>query len=250
MLPAIRLFAAATILGCLLPMTAYAEPQSATLASAPTEPDSPVASATSVAAPMAAAKPTPPAKPAVTLQAKVDLAQQTITVVERGRTVATWKVSSGVEDHATPRGIFQPEWTAKMWYSHTYDGAPMPHAVFFKDGAAIHATQAIGALGRAASHGCVRLAPANAETFYKLVQRHGLAHTRISVFGTPPPSRQLLARRENKLPQRLANAEYRYSNQGTVWSPLWAKPYQPTGYASNSVFAPTYTRPIAYVRVR
>ena len=135
-------------------------------------------------------------RPSITLNAKADLTLQTLTISENGRHVGVWKISSGTEDHATPRGVFQPEWTSKMWYSRTYDNAPMPHAVFFKSGAAIHATQAVGALGRAASHGCIRLAPANAETFYKLVQRHGLTHTRISVFGTPTYARPLVARRE------------------------------------------------------
>ena len=41
----------------------------------------------------------------------------------------------------------------------------------------------IGNLGRAASHGCVRLAPANAARFYGLVSSHGMARTRIVVHG-------------------------------------------------------------------
>ena len=43
----------------------------------------------------------------------------------------------------------------------------------------------MAALGTPASHGCIRLAPANAKTFYNLVQRHGLKFTRVSVYGRP-----------------------------------------------------------------
>ena len=186
------------------------------------------------------AVPTVPAKPSITLQAKADLAQQTLTVSERGRVIAIWKISSGVADHATPRGVFQPEWTAKMWYSHKYDNAPMPHAVFFKDGAAIHATQATGALGRAASHGCVRLAPANAETFYKLVQKHGLARTRISVFGAPQYQQPVAVRQDQRHQQRWAGDR----------APSGAA-NRSAGYASASIFGGlSYQPAYAITRIR
>ena len=51
---------------------------------------------------------------------------------------------------------------------------------------AVHATSATGMLGRPASHGCIRLAPANAAQFYALVQKHGNKQTQIQVFGSPP----------------------------------------------------------------
>lgn len=133
------------------------------------------------AAPPAIAKP----KPAVTLSAKIDLTSQTVTISEHGKQIHTWKISSGTREFQTPTGTFRPQWMAKMWFSKKYDDAPMPNSVFFKDGVALHATQATHALGRPASHGCVRLAPANAETFYRLVQKHGMAQTQINVSGTP-----------------------------------------------------------------
>jgi hypothetical protein len=61
----------------------------------------------------------------------------------------------------------------------------MPHSIFFHNGVAIHATQAIRQLGRPASHGCVRLAPSNAASLYKMVTRHGKSMTKIVVHGTP-----------------------------------------------------------------
>ena len=181
-------------------------------------------------APIAAVKPAAPPKPVVSLVAQVDLTRQIVTVLERGKPIHSWKISSGVEEHPTPTGTFQPEWSAKMWYSRTYDDAPMPHAVFFKNGAAIHATQATGALGRAASHGCVRLAPTNAEIFYKLVQRHGLAQVRISVFGKPAYARPMVANRGETLPRRpdtpSRNVQYATSSAFAV-SPY---PYPGSSY--------------------
>ena len=209
-------------LAALGPAPALADPHTA-------EPVSVVEPAPAPTAPTAAAKPLAPPKPAITLRANADLTRQTLTVIANGKTVGTWAISSGVEDHATPRGVFQPEWTSKLWFSKTYDNAPMPNAVFFKDGAAIHATQSTGALGRAASHGCVRLAPQNAETFYKLVQHHGLAHTRISVTGTPHYPAPMVARRDSQPDRRYAGSYYPHGyGSRSSWS------HNNSPFASNS----------------
>jgi hypothetical protein len=130
-----------------------------------------------------------------------------MTLTYDGERRESWPISSGREGFATPRGTFRPKWASRMWYSRKYDNAPMPHAVFFNGGVAVHATQSIGMLGRPASHGCVRLAPGNAARFYALVHKHGFARTRIDVFGTPPASR--VARntsqpRTGNLPRRPA----------------------------------------------
>ncbi len=128
----------------------------------------------------------PPPKPQPTVTIQVDLSQQRMTVSENGATRYTWPISSGrSREYATPTGTFRPQWMAKMWRSRKYDDAPMPNSIFFTGGFAIHATFATGMLGRPASHGCVRLAPANAATLFKLVQSHGMDKTRISVFGAP-----------------------------------------------------------------
>lgn len=137
-----------------------------------------------------------PAPPAVTLTAVIDLASQRMSVAVNGKATHSWAISSGRAGYATPTGTFRPQWKARMWHSRTYDMAPMPHSVFFKDGVAVHATSAVGMLGRPASHGCVRLAPGNAATFYNLVARHGMASTRITVRGTAPPD--LIAQRGQK----------------------------------------------------
>ncbi len=125
----------------------------------------------------------PPAPQAPTLSASIDLTRQLMVVSEHGVEKYTWPISSGAAGYATPRGTFRPEWTAKMWYSRKYDWAPMPHAVFINGGVAVHATQHVRALGTPASHGCIRLAPANAKIFYGLVHRHGLKLTSVDVHG-------------------------------------------------------------------
>lgn len=111
--------------------------------------------------------------------ARINIAQQTMTVSENGRVVYSWKVSTGRGRYHTPRGTFRPTRMHKMWYSRKYDMAPMPHSIFFHRGYAIHGTDQISRLGRPASHGCVRLHPSNARTLFNLVKRHGSRNTSI-----------------------------------------------------------------------
>jgi lipoprotein-anchoring transpeptidase ErfK/SrfK len=147
----------------------------------PTDKTAATPQATSAPVEQTKPKPLPP-----TLVARINLTTQTMTVQAGNKTLHTWKVSSGAPGYATPPGTFKPGWMARMWHSRQYDDAPMPHSVFFNGGIAVHATTSIGNLGRAASHGCVRLAPGNAEKFYNLVTRHGMARTRIVVHGAQP----------------------------------------------------------------
>jgi L,D-transpeptidase catalytic domain len=134
--------------------------------------------------PVAVAAPPPPPKP-ITLVAKIDLTHQQMTVSQNGRVTHSWPISSGTRDFPSPAGTYKAQWVSKMWYSRKYDDAPMPHAVFFHEGAAVHATTAMHMLGQPASHGCIRLAPRNAEIFYNLVIQHTRASTEISLFGKP-----------------------------------------------------------------
>jgi Uncharacterized protein conserved in bacteria len=55
--------------------------------------------------------------------------------------------------------------------------------IFFYYGFAIHGTNEVRHLGRAASHGCVRLAPANAAKLFNLVKAEGAT---ITISGNPP----------------------------------------------------------------
>jgi lipoprotein-anchoring transpeptidase ErfK/SrfK len=115
------------------------------------------------------------------LVARVDISKQTMTVVENGRVVYSWRVSTAARGYRTPVGTFRPTRMHKMWYSRKYDNSPMPHSIFFYGGYAIHGTNHIKSLGRPASHGCVRLHPSNARTLYNLVRAHGPSDTRIVV---------------------------------------------------------------------
>ena len=124
-------------------------------------------------------------KPAVTLNLKVDLAAQRVTVVDQGKVRHVWPISSGRRGFATPTGKFVPQWTALLHRSTQYDDAPMPHSVFFTGGVAFHGTTDTANLGRPASHGCVRLAPRHAAQLYALVHKHGLPRTRVIVHGAP-----------------------------------------------------------------
>lgn len=177
----------------------------------------PAAPGASTAAAPAATTPTKPKFIPPAVVANVNLTTQKMTVSVNGKVQYTWAVSSGLPAFPTPRGKFTATWMSKMHYSKQYDDAPMPHSVFFKDGAAIHGTSATRALGRPASHGCVRLAPGNAATFYGLVQRYGITKTRVIVHGNLPAIR--VASRSNRgsvtrVASRSRNYdEYSYSNR-------------------------------------
>lgn len=92
-----------------------------------------------------------------------------------------WTVSTGAEGYTTPTGKYQPTWLSRHHRSRQYDNAPMPWAVFFHNGYAVHATFDLDNLGRPASHGCVRLAPENAATFFELVRAVGNDNTEIVI---------------------------------------------------------------------
>jgi lipoprotein-anchoring transpeptidase ErfK/SrfK len=176
------------------------------------------------AQPQVVAKPQPPPKP--TLTAAIDLSNQKMVVTVNGEARYSWPISSGVAEYPTPTGTFHPQWTAKMWYSRKYDMAPMPNAVFINGGVAVHGTYHVRSLGYAASHGCIRLSPGHAKTFYDLVQRHGMKRTKVSVFGRPHWRAPAVASRRNQ-------AQYAYN--GGFWGDGW-------GGDSSSAYAPAFTR--------
>lgn len=111
----------------------------------------------------------------------VDISTQTMSVSVNGVQHYNWLVSTGRRGYRTPLGDFRPTRMAAVYYSRKYDNAPMPHAIFFVGGFAIHGTQYVRSLGGPASHGCVRLHPANAALLYSLVQRFGAGNTDILI---------------------------------------------------------------------
>ena len=138
---------------------------------------------------------TGPAGASVTV--RVDNARQTMSVSVDGMLAYSWKVSTARPGYQTPRGSYRVHRMERMWYSRKYDMSPMPHALFFRGGYAIHGTYSVAQLGRPASHGCVRLSPGNARTLFNLVQEHGgarvvvtgLSSSRISSPGSGRASR-------------------------------------------------------------
>ncbi len=177
----------------------------------------------------AAAAPAKPKPLPPTLYARINLTTQTMVVQAGGKTIHTWKVSTGAPGYSTPPGSFRPTWMAQMWRSRQYDDAPMPYSVFFNGGIAVHGTTNPGSLGSPRSHGCVRLATSNAATFFKLVSRHGMAQTRIIVHGKQPYGNSpLIAARPANRPARAANA-WVYTNANAA-NRLGARPSANTGY--------------------
>jgi lipoprotein-anchoring transpeptidase ErfK/SrfK len=104
-----------------------------------------------------------------------------MAVIFDGATRYDWPVSTGRRGYGTPSGVFRPQSMARSWFSRRYYNSPMPHAIFFYHGYAIHGTTELSRLGGPASHGCVRLHPSHAAALFALVQRDGPRRTRIVI---------------------------------------------------------------------
>ncbi|MDG3575767.1 L,D-transpeptidase [Rhizobium sp. YJ-22] len=118
---------------------------------------------------------------AANLVAKVNLSSQTMTVTQNGIVKYRWKVSTARQGYVTPTGSYSAKWASRNHRSRKYDNAPMPYAIFFNGGYAVHATFDLKRLGRPASHGCVRLHPDNAAQFFAMATANGLGNTRIVI---------------------------------------------------------------------
>ncbi|MFD9357630.1 L,D-transpeptidase family protein [Streptomyces sp. NPDC060031] len=74
-----------------------------------------------------------------------------------GKVVSTMDVRFGSENTPTREGVFNVGWKAKEWTSTIYH-TPMPYAMFFSGGQAVHYSADFAARGYAgASHGCVNV---------------------------------------------------------------------------------------------
>ncbi len=81
----------------------------------------------------------------------VDKSAQRLTVAVDGATPYQWPVSTARWGYRTPNGSYRPERLERQWYSRKYDWSPMPHAIFFHHGYAIHGSYEVSRLGRPAS---------------------------------------------------------------------------------------------------
>ncbi|MGW6979324.1 L,D-transpeptidase family protein [Streptomyces sp. NPDC054932] len=74
-----------------------------------------------------------------------------------GKVVSTMDVRFGSENTPTREGVFNVGWKAKEWTSTIYH-TPMPYAMFFSGGQAVHYSADFAARGyNGASHGCVNV---------------------------------------------------------------------------------------------
>lgn len=113
----------------------------------------------------------------------VDKTTQQMRVSVDGVPRYQFRVSTGRPGYGTPNGTFHPQRLAATWFSKLYYNSPMPYSIFFHSGYAIHGSYEISRLGGPASHGCIRLHPANAETLFAVVKSEGMAATTIVISG-------------------------------------------------------------------
>jgi len=110
---------------------------------------------------------------------------QTLKLYESGVEVMSTKVSTGKEERVvstsgrtyistTPKGFFRPTKMYTDYLSYTWN-APMPNAVFFIGGIAIHATGTsnYSKLGSRASGGCVRTTLEDSKKIREIVMESG-----------------------------------------------------------------------------
>ncbi|MET7457165.1 L,D-transpeptidase family protein [Streptomyces sp. NPDC005574] len=87
----------------------------------------------------------------------VDKTSRTLRWMIDGRTVSTMSVRFGSQYTPTREGVFQVYWKSRHHVSTLYD-SPMPYAMFFSGGQAVHFSYDFAARGYAGgSHGCVNV---------------------------------------------------------------------------------------------
>jgi L,D-transpeptidase-like protein len=159
----------------------------------------------------------------------IDKVTQQMTVDIDGATRWIWPVSTGRAGYDTPAGSFRPFRLEEDHYSKEWDEAPMPHSIFFTfDGHAIHGSYETRRLGRPASHGCVRLAPKNAERLFTLVKREGLANARVVVL----EDRDAPVVANKRMPASSAQTEQQALRTLPIPAPAagWARPAEYTTF--------------------
>jgi lipoprotein-anchoring transpeptidase ErfK/SrfK len=128
--------------------------------------------------------------PAGPLRLEVDVSQRTLRVIEGDEVVRSYPVAVGASSHPTPRGrfsihriVWNPRWVppdagwarGKTAKEPGDPENPMGRVkLFFSEpDYYIHGTENQASLGRAESHGCVRMANSDVVELAKLVMEHG-----------------------------------------------------------------------------
>ncbi|MFJ3665418.1 L,D-transpeptidase family protein [Streptomyces sp. NPDC090106] len=87
----------------------------------------------------------------------ISKSSRTLRWMVDGRTLTTLPVRFGSEGTPTREGVFHVYWKSRDHYSTLYD-SPMPYAMFFSGGQAVHYSTDFAARGYAGgSHGCVNV---------------------------------------------------------------------------------------------
>jgi lipoprotein-anchoring transpeptidase ErfK/SrfK len=124
------------------------------------------------------------------LRLEVDLSERELRVLEDGETIDRFPVSIGEEKYPTPEGnftirkvIWNPAWVppdskwarGKTAKPPGHPENPMKRVkMFFKEpDYYIHGTGAEDSLGKAESHGCLRMSPEDVTRLAQLVMEHG-----------------------------------------------------------------------------
>ncbi len=113
--------------------------------------------------------------------AQIDISSQTMRVYVDGELRHVWPVSTARRGYRTPIGVYRPTSLSPFHRSSKYNWSPMPHSIFFHGGYAIHGSYEVRSLGGPASHGCIRLHPANARELFQIVSYFGPGDTRIVI---------------------------------------------------------------------
>ena len=151
----------------------------------------------------------------------IDKTTQRMSVTVDGVPRYVWPVSTGRAGYDTPDGTFRVNRMDADHLSQEWDNAPMPHAMFFDmHGHAIHGFFDVRHLGQPVSHGCVRIAPANATALFNLVKAEGMQATTVIVTGQTPRPGQ-------------------YAAQPMDITPTYAQP-QPAPYGEQPYAQPGY----------
>ncbi|ACA20194.1 ErfK/YbiS/YcfS/YnhG family protein [Methylobacterium sp. 4-46] len=176
---------------------------------------------------------------------RIDKTAQRMAVSVDGQPRYLWPVSTGLPAHETPSGSFRPFRMERQHVSREWDDAPMPFSLFFTQaGHAIHGTSHGRALGRRASHGCVRLSVRNAATLFALVGREGLGRTRIVI---EEGGGGLVARRHQGPARRLAGPRpLDFYEEDGAGPEAWTRPVDGFERSARPVLLLRAGRPAAY----
>src|SRR5678815_5174397 len=182
----------------------------------------------------------------------IDKSAQQMTVSVDGRPLHQWPVSTGKAGYDTPNGKFKAFRMERDHFSKEWDEAPMPFSIFFtQKGHAIHGSLDTKRLGSPASHGCVRLLPANAEKLFALVEQEGVLNTTVVLTGVAPSGAPAVARRRvqpDELEPQYAQPQYgqqRYAQPqyDAYGRPVSANPYYRDPYYAQPQYRDQYGRP-------